>query len=253
MSALILEDVQRMESPSISFLTLELIERLMNQLPSIPFFVKDKSLRFIRVNTAMLKLAGAQSPQEMLGRTSHDFFREESWRRYEAEDRRVLETGQAITDQLLRSVRRDGAATWILFGRWPVTGADGEIIGVCAIARNLTAPDRRSTSLGRVAPIIEHIQSNYAAPIDVADLARRAGISVSQLDRDFVSLLGLSPVKYQKKIRFERAQEMLLSTDLSIAEVAHACGYADQSIFTRNFHTAVGMSPRAYRQRHGRS
>jgi PAS domain S-box-containing protein len=250
MSALILDDVRQMESPSISFLTIELIERFMNQLPSIPFCVKDRELRFIRVNTAMLKLAGAQSAQEMLGRTSRDFFREESWRRYEAEDRRVLETGQPITDQLLRSLRRDGTATWIMFGRWPVTGANGEIVGVCAIARNLSAPDRRSTSLGRVAPIIEHIQNNFAAPIDVAEFAKRAGISVSQLDRDFVSLFGLSPIKYQKKIRFERAQEMLLSTDLSVAEIAHACGYADQSIFTRNFRNAVGLSPRAYRHKH---
>lgn len=150
-------------------------------------------------------------------------------------------------------MRKDGTAVWILFGRWPVTGADGQIAGVCAIARNLSAPDRRSSALSRLAPIIEHIQDNFAAPLDVAELARRAGVSISQLDRDFVSLLGLSPVKYQKKIRFERAQEMLLTTDLSVAEIAHACGYADQSIFTRNFHAAIGMSPRAYRQHHGRA
>lgn len=112
MSALIFDDMQQMESPQISFLTIELIERLMNQLPSTPFCVKDRELRFIRVNTAMVKLAGAQSAQDMLGRMSRDFFREESWRRYEQQDRWVMQTGTPISTgwgvRCAKTARRSG-------------------------------------------------------------------------------------------------------------------------------------------------
>lgn len=254
MSALIIDRIQQMEEPSssISVLPIDLVERLMNQLPATPFAVKNRELRFIHVNKAMLKLAGVQSVEQMLGRRSRDFFQDESWRKFEEQDLLVLQTGKPISDQLVRTVRKDGTATWIMFGRWPVSGPAGEIVGVAAIARDLSASDQRRSSFGRAAPIIEHIQNHFAEPIEVAELAKRAGVSVSQLDRDFTALLGLTPTKYQKRIRLERAQEMLLNTGLSIAKIAHACGYADQSVFTRNFHGALGVSPRDFRRLHGR-
>jgi transcriptional regulator GlxA family with amidase domain len=113
----------------------------------------------------------------------------------------------------------------------------------------LKAADRRQTTYERLALILDHVHAHIASPVDVADLAKLVGISVSQLERDFIAVLGLPPRRYVTNVRFEAALELLKSGD-SIADVAHACGYSDQSAFTRRFRAAVGMSPREYRRAH---
>lgn len=232
------------EIPSLSH---ELVESLLNYLPRSPFFVKDEALRYVAVNQAMLDLCGINGRADIIGKTARDFFPEALWRRYETLDRQVMRTRRPITDQLDLSVSTRGDPIWILFGRWPVLDAQGEVRGVAAISRNLEAPDRGHPGAARLAPVVEHIKANLAAPLDVSELARRAGVSVSQLERDFLGLFGISPRGYLTKIRFEQALTMLQAGE-PIVEIAHACGYADQSAFTRRFRAAVGMSPTEYKR-----
>lgn len=231
----------------VDAVSLNVIEPMLNQLPRAPFFVKDAALRYVCVNQAMLDLCGAATKSDMLGKTAREFFPENAWRRYEALDRQVMRTGRPVTDQLDLTVRMRGYPIWILFGRFPVTGDSGEVCGVAAIARNLGSSDRGHPDAARLAPVIEHMKTNLAAPLDVADLARRAAISVSQLERDFINLFGVSPRGFLTKVRFEAAFALLQNGD-AIADIAHACGYTDQSAFTRRFRATVGMSPTQYRR-----
>ena len=53
--------------------------------------------------------------------------------------------------------------------------------------------------------------------------------------------------RYVAKVRFEAALDLLRS-GRPVTEVAHACGYADQSAFTRRFRASIGMSPSEYRR-----
>jgi PAS domain S-box-containing protein len=233
----------------IAALSLELVEALLDHLPRAPFFVKDRELRYVSANAAMLELCGVRRRDEFIGRSAREFFPEAMWRRYEALDLQVMRSGRPVTDQLHLSVRMRGRPVWLLFGRWPVTTEAGDVVGIAAMARALEAPDRRHPTYERLAIAVEHIQANFGAPLDVPDLARRAGVSVSQLERDFVSLFGLPPRGYLTKVRLEAALAML-DGDKPIVEIAHACGYGDQSAFTRRFHAAVGISPTEYRRSH---
>src|SRR5262249_34472053 len=117
---------------------------------------------------------------------------------------------------------------------------------VASVARILEAPDRRHPTYERLALVVEHIKANFTQPIEVTDLARRAGVSVSQLERDFVNLFGVSPRRYITKVRLDAALELLREGG-PIVDISHACGYSDQSAFTRRFRSLVGMSPTAYR------
>jgi AraC-like DNA-binding protein len=94
---------------------------------------------------------------------------------------------------------------------------------------------------------LDYIDANFAARIEVADLARRVGLSVSQFERHFTDLFSISPSRYVRKVRFDAALEMLREGG-AVADVAHACGYSDQSAFTRRFRAATGMSPLEYRR-----
>jgi AraC-like DNA-binding protein len=223
----------------------DLVEALFGHVPDAAFALKDSSLRYQRANAAMVDLCGARDRAELVGKSAHDSFTEAPL--YESWDRDVLRTRRPVKDKLDYCSRLRGRPVWLLTSVWPVIGGGGAAVAVASLSRVLQAPDRRKAMYARLADIIDYIHANISSSIDIAHLAQRASISVSQLERDFLKLFGVPPRRYLTKIRFEAALEMLNSGG-SIAEVAHACGYPDQSAFTRRFRAAVGMSPRDYRR-----
>jgi AraC-like DNA-binding protein len=233
--------------PPIDSRALRVVEALLDPLPGIPFFVKDGALKYVCANAAMLELCGASAREELIGRRAQDFFPDAVWRRQESIDRQVMRTGRPVKDQLDFCPRARSRPVWLLFARWPVIGAGREMLGVAGMARILGAPDRCHPTYERLANAVEQIQQSYSATLDVAALARCVGVSMSQLERDFIKVFGLSPRQYLTKVRLDAALE-LLASGRPIVEIAHACGYADQSAFTRRFRSAVGMSPTEYRR-----
>jgi transcriptional regulator GlxA family with amidase domain len=99
----------------------------------------------------------------------------------------------------------------------------------------------------RLSRVLDHVEANLCEQMRVGELARIAGSSVSQLERDFKDVLGLSPAAHIADLRLERAL-FLLEHGESLAQLAHACGYADQSAFTRRFHRSFGLPPSQYRR-----
>ena len=230
-------------------LTPDCLTALLDHVPQTPFYIKDAALRFVSVNAAMVDLCGARSQAEVLGKSARGFFPEVVTHRHESQDRLAMRTRKACADQLDLCFRLRGKPVWLLIRRRPVIDTANKTIGVAAIARKLDAPDRRHPTYERLAFVIDYIHGNFRSPMDICTLALRCGISASQLNRDFVSLLGLPPRRYLTKVRFEAALD-LLESGASIVDVAHACGYADQSAFARSFRYNVGMAPSDYRRKH---
>jgi AraC-like DNA-binding protein len=135
---------------------------------------------------------------------------------------------------------------WLLFSRLPVHDEQGQIVGVVANSRRMdgSVHDER---YARLAVAIHHISEHYDWPLSLPDLARLAGISASQLDRDFVRLLGMSPRDFLHKVRIDEACH-LLRGGAGVSQVAYACGYSDHSAFSRRFRLETGTSPRAWRR-----
>lgn len=229
-------------------LAADCIVALLNHVPQTLFFVKDSALRYVTANSAMLDLCGARSDADVIGKSARDFFPEVVWRRHEMQDRQVMRARRGSTDQLDLCFRLRGKPVWLLVKRMPILDANQDVTGIAAIARKLDDPDRRHPTYERLAYVIDYIHGNFRAPVDICTLAERCGISGSQLNRDFVSLFGLPPKRYLTKVRFEAALD-LLEAGGSIADVAHACGYTDQSAFARSFREHVGMSPSDYRRK----
>lgn len=217
-------------------------------MPRTPFSVKDRSLRYVSANAALIELAAANNSVEFLGKKSAEFFNKPRGQDHDALDRQVLKTGAPIRDSLEYWEPISGAPTWLLVNRWPVADNDnGEVAGVAALSRVLVFAQRHQAIYERLQGVIDYVRENFSAPIDVANLAARAEVSVSQLERDFVTLFGMPPRRYVTKVRFEAALDLLRS-GRPVTEVAHACGYADQSAFTRRFRASIGMSPSEYRR-----
>jgi AraC-like DNA-binding protein len=89
--------------------------------------------------------------------------------------------------------------------------------------------------------------ARYFEPLDVADLARAAGLSRAHFSREFRRAFGESPHSYLLTRRLERAAALLRTTDSSIADICFSVGLQSVGSFTTSFKRMFGESPTAYR------
>lgn len=96
---------------------------------------------------------------------------------------------------------------------------------------------------------VQHIQQQLDAPLDVASLARTAGVGVTHFSNIFRQVTGTTPHRYVLRARIGRARELLRMTSLSVGEIADAVGFASQSHFGHAFVRETGVTPTGYRRR----
>jgi AraC-like DNA-binding protein len=96
----------------------------------------------------------------------------------------------------------------------------------------------------------EYIDAHLDSDLIISELAASVGISVSHFSRSFSRSVGLTPHRYIMRRRLTRALDLLAQTDLAVAEVALATGFADQSHFCRRFREFTGLPPRSFRMQH---
>ena len=94
----------------------------------------------------------------------------------------------------------------------------------------------------------DRLRDEAAEPLAISALAAAAGVHPVHLARAFRRHFHMAPGDYLRLCRAERAVTLLAEGRLSLTEIALACGFADQSHFTRAFRRARGMSPAAFRR-----
>jgi transcriptional regulator of acetoin/glycerol metabolism len=102
-------------------------------------------------------------------------------------------------------------------------------------------------SAGAMRRIREYMELHLGETIDLSMLAGVAGLSVHHFARQFKQSIGVTPHYYLTQKRVERAQQMLVQTDLSLSEIAYATGFSDQSHLARHFRHMLGTTPREFR------
>jgi AraC-like DNA-binding protein len=110
------------------------------------------------------------------------------------------------------------------------------------------SPNPDSQALLRIAAAITHLETHYATPVQLDDLAGIAHMSKRSFLRTFQAATGQSPIAYLIQIRVNRAAHRLRVTDDSVTAVAFEAGFQDSNYFTRQFRRVMGVSPRAYRE-----
>jgi AraC family transcriptional regulator len=94
----------------------------------------------------------------------------------------------------------------------------------------------------------EAMDANLDKEINIARLACECGLSTSQFARAFKQSTGCPPHRWLLEQRIRRAQDLLLTSDRTLMEIARVCGFYDQPHLTRAFHQTVGTSPGLWRR-----
>ena len=92
------------------------------------------------------------------------------------------------------------------------------------------------------------IEAHLDGDPKVADLARECRLCASHFGRAFRQAVGMPPHQWLTKRRIERAKDLLRDGGIPLAQIALACGFADQSHLTRSFTQSEGCSPGKWRR-----
>lgn len=95
-----------------------------------------------------------------------------------------------------------------------------------------------------------HIESHIAKTVRIEHVAKLACLSKSHFRRAFKETFGVPFSQLLVTRRIERAKSLMITTGLSLCEIALACGFADQAHFTRPFRRVISTTPRAWRRQH---
>lgn len=113
--------------------------------------------------------------------------------------------------------------------------------------QRLSVPTRIGVRHPKLSTVIQMMENNIEEPVSPSILARDVGMSTRQLERLFSRYLNRSPKRYYMELRLQKARNLLMQTEMSVINVALACGFASPSHFSKCYRAQYDTTP--YRER----
>jgi transcriptional regulator GlxA family with amidase domain len=121
-----------------------------------------------------------------------------------------------------------------------LTGPEGEYFRLLGSAAHPNNQIARAT---------DWLRSHYQEPFNLAELAGRVNMSTTSLCRHFSRITGMSPLRFQKRLRLYEAQRLMLAEGKSAEAAAYAVGYESPAQFNREYKRQFGEPPHRDRER----
>ena len=228
---------------------------LLDFLPDVLAWVKDRQGRYLWVNRAFLIQYSLDHPGEnesvtvesILGKTDYDLSPAFLADQFRHDDEHVL-AGHRIINRLERLGESRGTTVWNTTDKIPVVDAKGAIIGTAGITRAAGPASSLEPPRPGFGPALAHMRAHFHHEITNRQLASMSNMSLRAFERQFRATFHLTPQKFLRKLRLRIASRALMHTDESLSEIALKCGFADQSHFSREFRRQFGRTPRDYRE-----
>jgi len=139
-----------------------------------------------------------------------------------------------------------------LFSEFKGWGDCSELIAEGLTFEMLGLAARRASVIERRPPkwlssIVERLDAEFNEPVSTSELAEDAGVHPVHLASVFRKFHGETIGEHVQRRRVRHASELLGVREMPLADIAYACGFSDQSHFTRIFKRCVGMTPGAFR------
>ncbi|MEM9080309.1 MAG: AraC family transcriptional regulator [Verrucomicrobiota bacterium] len=223
---------------------------LFDFLPAVHFYAKDSDHRYIGISDAVLvDVFGLKEKAELLGKTDLDFQPPALAEAYHAEDRRVMESREPSPQEVWLVPHVRGIPKWYVSRKMPLIDGEGEVKGIAGVMYPIDTPEEEFRYFKEIAPVVQHIQDHFSSSISMQEMAELAGLSSTQFNHRFRSLLHMSPSEFLLRVRIQFVQQELVRTKRSVSEISAAAGFYDQSHLTKKFVLINGLTPMQYRKR----
>ena len=110
------------------------------------------------------------------------------------------------------------------------------------------APDEEKKDERAITGITKYLQEHLQEDMSLAVLSEKFHLNAQYISQLFKNEIGVNFLTYLTSIRMEKSKKLLISTSLSIAEVAEQSGYGDYRVFTKVFKKNEGVTPSQYRR-----
>ncbi|MGF1445413.1 MAG: GlxA family transcriptional regulator [Pikeienuella sp.] len=105
------------------------------------------------------------------------------------------------------------------------------------------ALERMETLPGPLQDAVNLMMANIESPLKMSAIARAVGVNLRRLERLFQAHLNAAPAHYYRRLRLEKARELLMHTNLSALEISVLTGFSSSSHFAMAYHRAFGVRP----------
>ncbi len=233
---------------SLTAIDIQLLVTLFDQASDVAFFVKNAQGRYTAVNDSLLNRHGLTNKSDAIGKRPFEICPGEFGRVPSDQDDKVLQTRQPLVNHLEMQWHRPHQPVWCLTTKLPIIDSRDHVIGLIGFSRDVRLQvDRRDIpeAFARALNFFEENLNQVGSP---SELARRSNLTLPRLNRLTKRLFGLTSGQLITKTRIAAASRMLLENQAPISEVSLACGFFDQSAFTRSFRSATGVTPSQFRK-----
>lgn len=211
------------------------------------FYIKDLRQRIVAINRRNREICNIARVEDALGRSSDELFAPRRAEEYMRLDREVIHAGKPLLN-IIHFVPEDRSLSYTQASIYPIFNAKGKIIGTMRFYRVMDKSERNLARFDRLEEVARYINESCRKPLRLADLAKRADLSLTAFKRDFTAAFDMPPGHYILNARINAAIKLLKDESHSLSNIALACGFCDQSHFCRIFTRIRGKSPSAYRR-----
>lgn len=116
-----------------------------------------------------------------------------------------------------------------------------------AFERELAQKNKQGLSEVRIKRVMDFVEARLSETIRLEEMAATASLSPYHFTRSFKKAMGVPPSRFVMERRLRHAQMLLQTSAMTLAAIAHECGFASQSHFTSAFKAAIGITPAIFR------
>lgn len=226
------------------------ILEVFSALGDVYLFIKDRNGGFIGANELQLQKMGLHSLDQLIGKTDYDFFPSYMIAHYAMDDAQVMDSREPILRRVELVANPDGSISWHVTSKFPLNDREGNCVGVIGCMRDFDRSENAWQPYRRMQAAVDYISKHYAEPIEIADIAEVASLSISQFERRFRTAFKQTPSRFLIRYRLTRASQKLVHTEHTLSQIAQDVGFYDHSHFSREFQKLFGDSPGRYRKKH---
>lgn len=225
------------------------IASIFDELAGFTYFVKDAELRYVAFNQRLLQLFGVDDSTKVLGKKDEDFMPDHIVKSIRKDDLKILGTGQSILNRIELVPTGNGFVDWSTTTKKPLHNDRAKICGIIGVTRPFSQSNASLRQSDELGPALKIMHQSFRENIAITELATSANLSLSSFQRKFKTCFSMSPKEYMRHLKVQEACHRIIQTTDNLAEISYACGFSDQSHFSREFTRIMKEPPSSYRFR----